>query len=50
MNDDNDPQAGAPITSREGLRDSPDKKNPGEEGYGGLQGRATASYSSDVVR
>ena len=43
-------QADAPITAREGLRDSADKKNPGEEGYGGLQGRATASYSPDVTR
>ena len=43
-------QADAPMTTREGLHDSADKKNPGEEGYGGLQGRATASYSPDVTR
>ncbi len=43
-------QAGAPITARESLRDSPDKKNPGEEGYGSLQGRATASYSPSTSR
>ncbi|DBA96023.1 hypothetical protein WJX77_010016 [Trebouxia sp. C0004] len=44
------PGAGAPITARESLRDSPDKKNPGEEGYGSLQGRATASYSPSISR
>lgn len=44
-------QAGAPITARESLRDSPDKKNPGEEGYGSLQGRgAAASYNPNISR
>ncbi len=38
------------MTARESLRDSDDKKNPGEEGYGSLQGRATASYSPDMSR
>ena len=43
-------QADAPITARESLRDSPDKKNPGEEGYGNLQGRATAAYTPHTPR
>jgi len=36
------PGAGAPITARESLRDTPDKKNPGEQGY---SAPATAAYT-----
>lgn len=43
-------QAGAPMSARENLHEGADKKNPGEEGYGSLQGRATASYSPYATR
>ena len=43
-------QAGAPMSARESLHEGADKKNPGEEGYGSLQGRATAAYSPYTTR
>lgn len=43
-------QAGAPVSARESLHEGADKKNPGEEGYGSLQGRATAAYSPYTTR
>ncbi|KAL3153773.1 hypothetical protein ABBQ32_013361 [Trebouxia sp. C0010 RCD-2024] len=44
------PGAGAPLSARESLYEGEDKKNPGNEGYGPLQGRASASYSPHTVR
>ena len=38
------------MSARESLHEGADKKNPGEEGYGSLQGRATASYSPNTAR
>ena len=43
-------QAGAPVTARESLYEGADKKNPGNEGYGSLQGRASAAYSPYTTR
>ena len=43
-------QAGAPLSARESLYEGEDKKNPGNEGYGPLQGRASASYSPYTTR
>ena len=38
------------MTARESLHEGADKKNPGNEGYGSLQGRASAAYSPYTTR
>ena len=38
------------MSARESLHEGADKKNPGNEGYGSLQGRASASYSPYTTR